>query len=293
MKRIYSSTDSWGLKFKRAQFHMAEIRNIVRLYANAHPYRISRVKNPKTKSRRRWRYKLTLDSIDPMLAMALGDFVHNLRTALDHVAVTNTAPRYRSNATCWPIETRDLFALDDQWQFIHPASDARERYMGAVKGMHFLGKTVIVDSQPYASANPHTHVIGILSRLDNRDKHKKLIGIEPALRGSIYIFARGVLYRTVTLGDKHFYYDNAEVYTITLREGHTLRDSEVNVECSGPASITLKVSGVEGKVGDLELSLTKFMLVALGTVRLLLRAMDGAARLNAAEWARVHGAPAA
>ncbi len=269
---------------------MVEIRKMIRSYADTHPYRIDRVKNPKSKARRRWRYKLTLDPLDPMLVMAVGDFVHNLRTALDHIAVANTAPRYRSYTTSWPIESRDLFTLDDSGEFIHPASDARKRYTDAVRGMHFLGKTVIVDSQPHSSASPNTHVIGVLSRLDNRDKHKKLIGIEPALRGSIFIILGGELYRTVVLGDRNFFYDGAEVYTMTLRKGHSVRDSDVKVECSGPASIILKVAGIEGHEGYIESSLTKFMLVALATVRLLLRAMDGAAKRDALEWARIHSA---
>ena len=264
---------------------------MIREYADTQPYRVSRVKNPKSKARRRWRYKLTLDPIDPMLSMVLGDFIHNLRTALDHIAVANTAPRYRSNATSWPIETRDLFALDDEWNFVHPASDARVRYMYAIRGMHFIGRTVVRDSQPHISNTPHTHVIGLLSRLDNRDKHKKLIGIAPVLNGSLNVFIRGALYSTITLHTGHFFYDRAEVYTLVLIEGHTMRDADVNVECSGPASIVLQAVGVEGHEADLDLSLRKFMLVALSTVRLLLRAMGGAARNDAAIRARLHSAP--
>ena len=277
--------DSWWLKFKRAQRHMVEIRHAVRRYTESKPYRIGRVREPDGKKSRRWRYRLTMNDFDPMLVMMLGDFIHNLRSALDHVVVANSLPKYRHSAG-FPVEARDLFETSGG-DFVLPDDDARERFNNAIRGLPFLLKAVVIDSQPYRSESRNTHIIGVLSRLKNVDKHKKSIGAFPALRGSIRILIRGSPYRTLTLDRKHFFYGGAEVYSFTRPRGSTLTESEVDMECSGPAAIVIKGTGIPGHPGLLEIDLAQTMLIALSTVRLILRAMDGAAR-HPASLARRH-----
>lgn len=68
-------TDSWWLKFKRAQHHMVEIRRAARLYAKQRPYQIVRVR-PSKKQPKVWQYKLIFDDPDPMIVAMIGDFVH-------------------------------------------------------------------------------------------------------------------------------------------------------------------------------------------------------------------------
>jgi hypothetical protein len=264
---------------------MVEVRYAIRRYAESKPYRISRVREPDEKKSRKWRYQLMMDAVDPMLVMMLGDFIHNLRSALDHVVVGNSLPKYRHSAG-FPVEARDLFETRGG-DFVLPDDDARESFNNAIRGLPFLLKTAVIESQPYRSESRNTHIIGILSRLENIDKHKKAIGIFPALRGSIRISVRGAPYRTLTLDRKHFFYGGAEVYSFTRPRGSTLTESEVDMECSGPAAIVIKGTGIPGHPGLLEIDLAQTMLIALSTVRVILRAMDGAAR-HPASFARRH-----
>ena len=263
---------------------MLEVRYAIRRYAESKPYRISRIREPDGKKSRRWRYQLMMDAFDPMLVMMLGDFIHNLRSALDHVVVGNSLPKYRHSAA-FPVEARDLFEISGG-DFVLPDDDARKSFNNAIPGLSFLLRTVVIDSQPYRSESRNTHIIGILSRLENIDKHKKAIGTFPALRGSIRISVRGTPYRTVTLGRKHFFYGGAEVYSFTNPRGSTLTESDVDVDCSGPATIVIQGTGIPGRPGLLEIDLPQTMLIALSTVRLILRGMDGAARRHAALMAR-------
>jgi hypothetical protein len=177
--------DSWWLKFKRAQQHMIEIRRYANAYAQRHPYEIVRIAQPHRKHNRRrepWRYKLVFEPTDPMLAMVLGDFIHNLRTALDHIVVACSPPGYRKNAS-FPVRDRDIFARNDNGEFLDPDAKGREDFRSAVRGLgDSEALTVVIAAQPY-QRDPRTDIIGVLSRLENADKHRQLITLGAGLRG--------------------------------------------------------------------------------------------------------------
>ena len=155
--------DSWWLKFKRAQRHMVEIRNAVRLYAERQPYTVSRVREPTGKSNI-WRYRLDFDPPDPMLVLMLGDFVHNLRSALDHVAVACAPKKYQWTAG-FPLTTKDAFALDSGGNFKDADKRARESYLRAIQGLSFRVKVMIAQAQPHRRDTGD--VLGILGRIEN------------------------------------------------------------------------------------------------------------------------------
>lgn len=264
-------TDSWWLKFKRAQRHMVEIRHVARLYAKRHPYEISRIREPKGKDNV-WRYRLTFEPPDPMLVVMLGDFIHNLRSALDHVAVACAPRKYRTSAS-FPLAAKDLFALDDNGNFIEPDDDARKHYLRMIRGMSFRVKAMIAEVQPYRRS-PQSDVFRILNVLDNADKHRGLIAIGAGLRGaSISIEIRGTLHSTHTIGSKDFFYDGAQVFSFTVVNPR-LTDSEVNVKCSGSATISVKVARIDGQKGVLDFPVQMTILKARRDVRFVLRQLE-------------------
>ncbi len=125
--------DSWWLKVKRAQKHMVDIRRGAGNYARLHPYEFTRVRQPDRKRDVRYSVQITQQP-DPMLAVMLGDFIHNLRSALDHIIVAASLPKYRKNAA-FPIAFEDLWELDANGQFVAKHAEARQKFQTAVNGL--------------------------------------------------------------------------------------------------------------------------------------------------------------
>ena len=100
----------WWLKVKRAQKHMVDIHREAWRYASRHPYSFSRIRLPDSKRNVLYRMRITEQS-NPMIAIMLGDFIHNLRCALDYIIVANV-PRRRQNSASFPILLEDIFATD-------------------------------------------------------------------------------------------------------------------------------------------------------------------------------------
>jgi hypothetical protein len=105
--------------------------------------------------------------IDPTLPLMIGDCIHNLRSALDHLvyrlALENQVSHIAANKTFFPIYL-------DKTQF-------DERVEKLVKP--FISASVLAEiekSQPYSAYDvPEEADIWILSRLDIIDKHRLLI----------------------------------------------------------------------------------------------------------------------
>lgn len=293
MSPVYTSHDSWWLKFKRAQRHMVEIRHALRAYAKANPYSPTCIKDPKRERKRRpirWHYVLNLDPPNEMFTLMLGDFIHNIRSALDHVAVANSRPDCQKSAG-FPLETRDIFALNERWEFIHPDRDARKSFNRMIEGMHFLAKTVVIESQPYRSVTPVSHILGLISRLENLDKHRQLVATGAGLRGgAIHTAIRGVPYRTDQLGRHQFFNNHAEIFSFEVINPQ-LTEAEVDVKCTGSATINVEAAGIEGQPGNYQFSPVNLILQALAATRIVLRAMDGAARSDAMNRADFHSTP--
>lgn len=265
--------ESWHLKVKRAQRHMVEIRHHARLYSKRHPYEIVRVR-PSKRNRNRWRYKIVFtEQPDPMIAVMLGDFVHNLRSALDHMVVACSPPNRRKSAS-FPILLNDLWARDETGQFLIPDDKGRESFETAIAGLNPHARAVVIAAQPYRKGTEaFRDIFGIISRLENADKHRELITVGTALRNpSIRLILRGDVLGGGDYGVADFFHDNTEVLSFTGKPG--LRESEVQVECSGTAMIAIKIAGLGRNEPVSPFPLYKTMLSGLRNVRLLLSLME-------------------
>ena len=167
---------SWRLKVERAKKHLNEIEREMRLYSERHPYEA--VRDQKTqKNPNVWRFRLRLtDYPDPMIAVIVGDFLFNLRSALDHLAVA-IAPRKRKRSAFFPVEMIDPWPTDDETANRPDTLKARQRFESAVNGMPTDAVAVIKELQPYQSPADvlKTHFIYVLSGLEHADKHRNLI----------------------------------------------------------------------------------------------------------------------
>ena len=111
-------TDSWWLKVKRAQHHMVEIKRYARLYADSHPYEVVPVRRQPKGHPDTWFFSTQItQQPDPMIAVILGDFVHNLRSALDHIIVASV-PRKKRKSAGMPIIVSDIWKKDASGKYV-------------------------------------------------------------------------------------------------------------------------------------------------------------------------------
>src|SRR5438128_10201797 len=90
--------DSWWLKLIRAQQHLEELERQIRAYANHNPHWTER-RNQTKRDRNIWCYVLRMPKeASPEIGLVLGDVVHNLRAALDHLAVAIVPTDAKSSA---------------------------------------------------------------------------------------------------------------------------------------------------------------------------------------------------
>jgi hypothetical protein len=246
--------DSWRLKVDRAEQHLGELRLGIGEYVQKHPYemvRIVGVRNcrqvhPGLDCGGSWTLRIK-EQPNPALSIIAGDVVHNLRSALDHLAVT-LVPSARRGSASFPIETRDIWAKNGRRYIVRDA-EARKRWRTAINGMAPETIAVLKQLQPYGVARPNGHLLAVLSRLDNADKHRQLILFTVGLtKVTGWGEARGrVTELRVQRPDAFVVDDGAELFHFAGRgPGGRLRYDEVDVKVRGAPLVTIKTAS-EGR----------------------------------------------
>lgn len=101
------------------------------------------------------------EETDPYWSVILGDFVHNLRSALDHLVYALAALRRKKpRGTQFPI-------------FLDPC-EFQVKGLPYLSGVHEAARTIIEELQPYRVAEPKKHPLTVLAALSNADKHRLL-----------------------------------------------------------------------------------------------------------------------
>ncbi|HLY68074.1 MAG TPA: hypothetical protein VKU60_21220, partial [Chloroflexota bacterium] len=183
--------DSWRLKLDRAEKHLKEFEVKVGDYIKRYPYVPERIKC--NKKHHCWRYVLRVtEQPDPELAIALGDVIHNMRSALDHLA-TALVPTRRRYSASFPIILDNIedAALPTPYDL-----KSRAAFDTAVTGMPAKAIAIVKAFQPYragADRDPRFHALAILSRWENADKHRQLLVVSSGLdEGGITVIARNL-----------------------------------------------------------------------------------------------------
>jgi hypothetical protein len=271
--------DSWWLKVKRAQKHMVDIKREAVRYANTHPYEFIRVRQPHRQHNIRHRVRI-IQHPDPMLPLMLGDFVHNLRCALDHIIVACVPKRDRSDATGFPISSRDLLAKDPDGNFVIDDAQARKNFEHSIRGLHPGARAIVIRAQPYnAGSEAGRWTLGIVSRLDNTDKHRTITTLAYGMKNvtaDIMIGdepARVIYSRAPT----EFAENDAVVEwrpPLDWKIRGFPRASEMQMEHTGTVVIHIKMRDVGGKKTLYNFPLSLTMLNAIKDVRRILRLLE-------------------
>src|SRR5487761_1114219 len=244
-----SAEASWRLKLNRAEKHLEEIDAEILRYADTHPYRA--VRDPKQKRNSNlWRYRLRIDQTpDPELAVIFGDVIHNIRSALDHLAV-GISDRERNYQAGFPIQRKNIWAKEGR-PFVFGGRDGRNKrrsFNSAIAGMTPEAATIIKRLQPYqhgpmaAAIDPLAMVAG----LENADKHRQLVTIVPGVnRATAHVLARG---RVINQFAQSFCEDGAIVAEFGEDFSPPLQDGEVDVNLYGAPAVAVKVAETDWHV---------------------------------------------
>jgi hypothetical protein len=261
-------SDSWWLKVKRAQKHMVDIVEEIERYSNRHPYEIVR---QATRKPNRWVFVLRITrKPDPMLALTLGDFVHNLRSALDHFVVAHVPSNRRSNAS-FPMAQRNIWETDTLGKYVLKDDEARLAYSSAVQSLPELTLALVNGFQPYQVAHVAPSPLGILSRLENADKHRDLIVFDIGMRLSVLTRIKHDLLHDMH-PPGHFASDGAIVSAFT--QTGDLTDADVNVQTTGKAHVSVRLPPLGGNRPAERFALIHIMLDCMKQVRMMLRLLE-------------------
>jgi hypothetical protein len=147
------------MKLGRAGHHIAELEQVCRTFIEDHPFEAIRAQNL---AAGKWEVRVHVNHElpAPILGVIIGDIVHNLRTALDHLICLLVA------ANDPPVNTNTMFP------FAPTEKDWKSARNSRAKGAHEDVLEVLDVLQPYAGGND---VLYRLHQLDIADKHKLLI----------------------------------------------------------------------------------------------------------------------
>ena len=169
-------------KVERAKSHFKDLEIVKDAFIKTEPYTIGCEPDPKPGHEGLHRFFLTsLGEIDPNIALIAGDIVHNLRSALDHLACQLVLVNGQ------PIADETGFPIFKGTE-INEATFARK-----VKGMTVAAKDRIRATEPYKNGKGGD--LWVLHKLDIADKHHTLLttlvhvgGVEIPSKGGLYNF---------------------------------------------------------------------------------------------------------
>jgi hypothetical protein len=216
---------SHRLKLDRAEEHLVDLKGVAADASVRRPYPVIETFDPE---RQEWIYYLSLAEVEPpeMFPIVLGDFLFNVRSALDHLVVAIAPDRDSKKQVEFPIFTADpLNVHEHTGADLHPEQAAHWRRW--TTGLPTDCVTELRALQPFETAQhfkarAQDQALAVLSVLQNADKHRNLVGVFTALT-KIQIEAEGDCYGLVP-GLK----DGAEVHAAP---------TQVDVKVEGSAQI--------------------------------------------------------
>lgn len=105
----------------------------------------------------------------------LGEIVHNLRSALDHLVYEASAPDENGR----PLSGTEFPIFIDEDKF---RSEARGGGLYKIRGLTAETRAFVESVQPFRSKNPRRHSLWALQDLSNTDKHRLLNMVVAAYR---------------------------------------------------------------------------------------------------------------
>lgn len=170
---------SYMRKIKRADAHLADLKEAIDAWAGHHPYE---VRITSYRKRDAFHLAFTEDPINTDISIIAADLVYNLRSGLDHLAAALAPPKDR-DSVYFPVFFNGVWepaAATDTGQ----QRKERGRWQTITRNMKPAAVALLREMQP---ADPprddrRTPVLVMLNRLSNTDRHRQLPVFAKALR---------------------------------------------------------------------------------------------------------------
>jgi len=161
----------WGTyaKIGRAKKHLKDLNREVRFFLDASPYRLVSDPDRQPGSGQEFLYRIHIErNPPPRLALIVGDIVHNLQSALDHLMwqLVLVAGGYPTAQTMFPVVWDKAKAADPKWY--------AWQFGRKVRGASATAIALVDRFQPCHVPDPDHNLLTMLHRLDVRDKHQTL-----------------------------------------------------------------------------------------------------------------------
>jgi len=253
-------TESWDLKLDRADHHLTYVAGIVARFSDSHPYEAVDTGYRKGHVRK---YKLRMTAQpDEMLAVIVGDVIHNLRSALDHLVVA-AVPNNRRGKAGFPIYNTSPFGVDGMVL----DNEVGEGWTKLTKGLSDPLLAVVKSQQPFEPPDQEVldfcrdngldprdvNGLSLLGRFDNADKHRELLPVASGIDGGTVTVRHGDLDPIEHRLLDGFREDGTELIKVNF--GSPTDDAKVDVQVTGTVRVALEVRkerGVTRLPGTLE-----------------------------------------
>lgn len=161
------------LKMRRAQEHFHALSNTINEFTGGNPYEIVNDFKPEI-NYYALRFKVR-EWPSPTWSPIIGDMVHNMRSALDHLTwqLVLRNSRKPSTGNLFPIFTKDpldptAYVTEGEYKTAH------KRWKDRIRGMHPHDVDILKLLQPYQRGeDAKSDSLARLNELSNRDKHRE------------------------------------------------------------------------------------------------------------------------
>jgi len=228
---------SYFQKLDRAEKHLCDLKLAIAKYADSHPYALTNRGEGESND-----YRLhATEPVDPDVALIAGDFIHNVHSALDHLAVLLNPPKMRSHVM-FPIFWRGVWEDDVPGENEQRTED-RGKWRTSTREMCSEARELIKRQQPDYVANDGNktvHFLGGLKRLSNDDKHMQLPVISTGVQTPVITWMNNGLVGVLS--------DDRTEGMIKNDAPVPIPDGATDVEVKGTPRVVVLVKKPQGKV---------------------------------------------
>lgn len=171
------------LKLDRARKHLEELDRETRAFTNPQPYRFNTELDDETGQYVvRLRFSKPAVAVPKRLSIVAGDVVHNLRSALDHLAfeLAGTSANHDTQFPIYDDRTKYREVEDRRLEGVDPRDRAIIESLQPYhvrEAVYDSGLTELAPSGPLAA----NIILLAIARLDNMDKHRLLLPPVPMM----------------------------------------------------------------------------------------------------------------
>ncbi|MDA8373608.1 MAG: hypothetical protein M0Z91_05070 [Actinomycetota bacterium] len=180
------------LRLERAEEHLNEIESLVGAFAAQEPFRLQEARDAQTGE---WVYALELAlSPSDKIPVVVGDFLHNVRSALNYLLIGMLPTTKHHRSLQYPISLKDPFGRDPATRRYLDRDPRVRRPWRILKSELQPGAYKIVwEFQPFsAGIRPgEVNMLAMLGQLSNADKHRRLAVVSQGLEDPGWVIKTG------------------------------------------------------------------------------------------------------